>query len=469
MADVGGDEVGRAALPDRGQEQVAVRDVAGAGHAGVRQSEREMEVRSVHGELLVDAAGIAAGAGVPRGGRGEQGPFEADRSLGRVHRRDVVQGLDQDHRPGERSQHHRAGLQRRAAGGCAGPVETGRGAAVVEDGTQQRGVGVGVGAVQAARQDGEGRPARFGGCLVGGGVDAVRERGGDGVTGLGEGGGEVVRAGDGLLGGDPVAGHGDGARGEPRKSLAAADPQAQRARGPQIGEGGGPLVVRGDDERAGQLCLGEFLARPVGGEEPAAIALDAPLPHLGRGVLGEVAGELAGGEVSGERGACGSVGQGVCGHGGWPFGQGAAPAGEPAPRRGGEGERGSAPTGRGVPSVAGGGACGLGPVGGPLLLPPRGWAARSPGGRGRSGGLRRRGRGDRAGGDRAGQAGFRVGDAPAQADAEVVELSLTLSGILVSAESSAQGSPGLRARDLALVEVVLEGSRPAGCGGFLSR
>lgn len=141
---------------------------------------------------------------------------------------------------------------------------------------------VGVGTVQAAGQDGEGRGAGLGGGLVGGGVDAVGERGGDGVPGLGEGGGEVVRAGDGLLGGDPVADHGDRAVGQPRKVLAAADPQTQRACGPQVGEGSGPVLVRGDDERAGQLSLGEFLGWPVGGKESAAVAADAPVPHLGR-------------------------------------------------------------------------------------------------------------------------------------------------------------------------------------------
>ena len=42
--------------------------------------------------------------------------------------------------------------------------------------------------------------------------------------------------------------------------------------------------------------------------------------------------------------------------------------------------------------------------------------------------------------------------------------SLTLSGILELPRSAAQGSPGLRPGDLALVEVVLESGRPAGRG-----
>src|SRR4051812_2224685 len=48
-------------------------------------------------------------------------------------------------------------------------------------------------------------------------------------------------------------------------------------------------------------------------------------------------------------------------------------------------------------------------------------------------------------------------------------VSLTLSGILGLPRSAAQGSPGLRPGYLALVEVVLEGSRPTERGCFLGR
>ncbi|MGP4014158.1 hypothetical protein [Streptomyces sp. 4N124] len=127
---------------------VALLDVAGAGHACVRQGDRETGVRAVHGELPVDEAGVAAQADVAGGGCGEQGAVDVDGRLGRVHRLDAVQGLDEDHRPGERGQQNGAGLQCRAAGRGAGPAEADRRAAAVEDGAQQRRVRVGVGAVQ---------------------------------------------------------------------------------------------------------------------------------------------------------------------------------------------------------------------------------------------------------------------------------------------------------------------------------
>lgn len=90
------------------------------------------------------------------------------------------------------------------------------------------------GVIQGAGQRGQRRPARFDGGLLGGGVDGVGERDADRVVGLREGGGEVVRAGDGVLGEGPVASHGDGADGQLCKLLAVADPQAQRA-GPRLG------------------------------------------------------------------------------------------------------------------------------------------------------------------------------------------------------------------------------------------
>ncbi|GGR65089.1 hypothetical protein [Streptomyces aurantiogriseus] len=60
----------------------------------------------------------------------------------------------------------------------------------------------------------------------------------------------------------------------------------------------------------------EFLARLVLGQAPAVVAAHVPLPDLGRGVVGEVGGDLVRAEVGGQRGAGGTFGQGALGHGG---------------------------------------------------------------------------------------------------------------------------------------------------------
>jgi hypothetical protein len=92
-----------------------------------------MGVLAVHGELPVEQVGVAAGAGIAGGGCGEQEPVEVDARLGRVFCLDVVQGFDEDHRPGEHGQQGGGGLERRAAGCGAGPVEADRRAVAVED------------------------------------------------------------------------------------------------------------------------------------------------------------------------------------------------------------------------------------------------------------------------------------------------------------------------------------------------
>nr|WP_236054598.1 hypothetical protein [Streptomyces musisoli] len=174
---------------------------------------------------------------------------------------------------------------------------------------------VGVGAVQAARQDGERRAPGLGGGPVGGCVDAVRESGGDRVPGLGDGDGEDLRPVEGLGGGGPVTGHGHGAGGQLGQLLVSAHPQTERAVGAEVGQGGGPHVVRRDDELARQLGVGEFLTRLVLGQAAAGVVVDAVLPDLLGTVMGEMGGDLVGREVGGERGAGGALGQGGAGHG----------------------------------------------------------------------------------------------------------------------------------------------------------